>query len=106
MRLTWFKHLFVFVCLFSLLESTGISMIKLIAKAGISQTDKNSLADDDATERSEREVSVKEMLAIEPFCTLPLISLQAQSYIYPTETLVPHLGWISPVPTPPPDCRV
>ena len=64
-------------------------MIKLIVKAGITQTDKNTLTDDDATERSEREVSVKEMLAVEPFCTLPLISLPSQSYIYPTEAFCP-----------------
>ena len=103
MRLAQFKFLVVFICLFSLLESTGISMIKLIAKASTSQVQKNDLADDDATERSEREVSLKEILAVEPFCTLPLLALQVHSYSYPTEAMVPHLGWISPVPTPPPD---
>lgn len=103
MRLNQFKYLVVFICLFSLLESTGISMIRMIVKASITHVQKSALADDDATERSDREVNLKEILAVEAFCTLPSVALHVQTYNYSTEAFVPHLGWISPVPTPPPD---
>ena len=103
MRFTWLKQIFILICLFSLLESTGISLIKLIAHTSITQEDKNTSADDDATERSESKI--KEILAVEPFYNLSVPALHAEHFVYPVVNDARHLGYISPVPTPPPNVQ-
>ncbi|WP_143822929.1 hypothetical protein [Mucilaginibacter sp. MD40] len=78
-------------------------MTRLIAHTSITRVDKNTQADDDATERSESKI--KEILAVEPFHNLSVPALHAEYIVYPVVNDARHLGYISPVPTPPPDAR-
>ncbi|RYU90151.1 hypothetical protein EWM62_11460 [Mucilaginibacter terrigena] len=104
MRFTWLKYLCVCLCVFALLESTGISALYLIAKHHISQTDIPAANDEEGTaERSEtKESNPKDFWAVNPVI-LPPVYVSFESVIYPPEKQAAHLAWMPPVPTPPPN---
>jgi hypothetical protein len=108
MKIVWLKHLLVFICIFSILESTGVSLSSLLKKTTISQNDYSSLNDDeDAAQRNEnKETNLKEFWVIQQNLLLPQLNLCGIAVDYPNEKSSHHLAWISPVPTPPPNNKV
>jgi len=104
MKLKWFKYLLVLVCLFAILERTGISFSMLFTKVYVHQIDIQQDTDEDATERNEtKETNLKEFWAIhqQPELLSLITYLKAAAYLGETEEM--HLAWITPVPTPPPN---
>ncbi|MCO5936085.1 hypothetical protein NAF17_11095 [Mucilaginibacter sp. RB4R14] len=104
MRFTLLKHLLICLCVFALLESTGISVLSVIAEHHISQTD-SQLANDDENTAEHNETkggNPKELWAVNP-ATLPQVYIAIKTIIYPYEKHTAHLAWVPPVPTPPPN---
>ena len=99
------KYLLVFICIFSIMESTGLSVISLLTKNHISQTDGQPANDDEGTaERNEtKENRLKELWADELDFKIPSIYISLTKVIYPHEQHTAHLAWVPPVPTPPPN---
>ena len=108
MQFTWLKHLLVFICLFCILESTGISVLSFITKHSISQTtDQQNTDDEDATERNEtKECRLKELWVGDFGLSIPPLFINVKKVAYPQRQLVSHLAWVPPVPTPPPNSIV
>ncbi|MES2267285.1 MAG: hypothetical protein V4520_11015 [Bacteroidota bacterium] len=104
MRLTWLKHLLVCLCVFALLESTGLSVLSIIAKHHITQTDGQAANDDENTagRNESKESNPKEFWAVSPLA-LPLVYLGFKRIIYPHCNHTAHLAWVPSVPTPPPN---
>ncbi|MCQ6960875.1 hypothetical protein [Mucilaginibacter aquariorum] len=108
MRFIWLKRLLVFICIFSILESTGVSITSLLIKTNTCQSDCHVVNDDDdAAERNEsKESSLKEFWAIHHDLAFPQPHIYCKAVIYPDEKSSHHLAWVSPVPTPPPNYTV
>jgi hypothetical protein len=105
MSFRWFKHLLVFVSLFCILESTGISILSVLTKYKISQTN-GQLANDDegASERNEaKENKLKELWPGDFAILVPSVCISLNKVSYPQEQPLAHLAWVPPVPTPPPN---
>ena len=103
MKLGSLRHLLIFVCIFSLLEDTGASLSSVF-----SFTDRHSewqaySADDDATERSEKETNLKEYYTTHEYLQLTPLCISFEPVQYADEQSSNHLAWVSPVPTPPPN---
>jgi hypothetical protein len=105
MRVAAFRYLLVFVCLFSILERTGIAN-GLLLNLSKQQTawQHHQDTDEDGTEPNQtKEVDLKEYWAVtHSFISLSLPDV-CKPVTYHQEQSAHHLGWISPVPTPPPD---
>ena len=108
MKFAWLKYLLVFVCIFSILESTGVSVISIFKKASICQTDCSLVNDDDdAAEKTEnKENNLKEFWSVNPDLSLPQFHLHVKVIDYPDEKSNHHLAWVPPVPTPPPNYTI
>jgi hypothetical protein len=108
MRFTWLKRLLVFICIFSILESTGVSITSMLIKTNICQSDCHVVSDDDdAAEKNEnKESNLKEFWAIHQDLAYPQLHINYKAIIYPDEKSSHHLAWVSPVPTPPPNYTV
>lgn len=104
MPFKWFKQLLVFVSLFCLLEGTGISLLSLLTKYKLSQTEQQLASDDEGTSaRSEtRENRLKEYLPPDFLIAAPVVTL-IKPVAYPQQQPHAHLAWVPPVPTPPPN---
>ncbi|OOQ58046.1 hypothetical protein [Mucilaginibacter pedocola] len=106
MRSALFKYLLVFVCLFSVLERAGIVNALVTAMAAKHQQQYPAPADgedDDARPNETKEVELKEYWAITGSqYILPVLSVGSSSWHHPHQC-GHHLGWIPPVPTPPPN---
>jgi len=105
MQFSRLKYLLVFICIFSILESTGISVVSLLSKNHISQNDSQAVNDDEGTtERNEtRENKLKELWANELDFKIPSLYISLTKVVYPHEQYNAHLAWAAPVPTPPPN---
>ncbi|GAB3919879.1 hypothetical protein [Mucilaginibacter myungsuensis] len=105
MPLNWVKYCFVFVCLFCILESTGISVLKFLTHKNISQTEQQQANEDENTnERAEtKENRLKVLWSSDLDLPIPAVFVQEHHIIYPDERCTAHLAWVPPVPTPPPD---
>lgn len=105
MPFTWLKHLLVFVCLFCIMEITGISVLSLVSKHYISQADNQQAADDDdAAERGEaKEYRLKELWTNNIDLSMRALSFSVKKPIHPHRQIVAHFAWVPPVPTPPPN---
>ena len=108
MKIFWLRYLLVFVCIFSILENTGVSVISLLKKTNICQNDCSVVNDDEsAPERNEnKETKLKEFYAVQQEHLLPQLYLSGTVIHYADEKSGNHLAWISPVPTPPPNYTV
>jgi hypothetical protein len=108
MQFIWLKHLLVFICIFSILESTGVSITSILVKNNVCQSDCHVVGDDDdAAEKSEnKESNLKEFWAIHHHVAYPQLPINYKAVIYPDEKSSHHLAWVSPVPTPPPNYTV
>jgi hypothetical protein len=105
MKISARKYLLVFVCLFSILERTGIANGLLIdAPKHQAAWQHHQDSDDDSAEPNQtKEVDLKEYWAItHSSFSLPLLAVCRQ-ITYHQERSSNHLGWILPVPTPPPN---
>ena len=98
----------VFVCLFSILESTGVSVISILKKTNISQNDCCQVNDDEAaTEKKEnKETNLKEFWTIHQDLLIPRLHINGITIDYPKEKNNHHLAWVPPVPTPPPNYTI
>ncbi|GGH15487.1 hypothetical protein GCM10007352_24280 [Mucilaginibacter phyllosphaerae] len=87
------------------MESTGISVLSLLTKNTICQTDCQPANDDEGTsERNEtKENRMKELWAADLDFKIPLIYISFKKVFYPHEQHTAHLAWVPPVPTPPPN---
>jgi hypothetical protein len=105
MQFSRFRFLLVFICIFSIMESTGISVVSLLSRSHISQTDGQPANDDEGTaERNEtKENKLKELWADEQDFKIPSLYISLTKVTYPHEQYSAHLAWIPPVPTPPPN---
>jgi hypothetical protein len=108
MKFAWLKYILVFICIFSILESTGVSITSVLIKTNICQRDCSPVSDDeDAAERNENKGSnLKEFWAIHQDLAFPQLHMYCKAISYPDEKSSHHLAWISPVPTPPPNYTV
>lgn len=108
MKFAWLKYLLVFVCIFSILESTGVSITSLFKKASVCRTDCSPVNDDDdATEKTEnKESNPKEFWSINQDLSLLRLYIYSKVIDYPDEKSDHHLAWIPPVPTPPPNYTI
>ena len=108
MQFIWLKRFLVFICIFSILESTGVSITSLLIKTNTCQSDCHVVNDDDdAAERNEsKESNLKEFWAIHHDLAFPQPHIYCKAVIYPDEKSSHHLAWVSPVPTPPPNYTV
>lgn len=108
MPLKKLKYLLVFVCLFSIMEGTGISVLSLLTKSTVCQADCGLGNDDENTnERNEvKETRLPELWADENDLKIPSIYIDLKKVTYPQEQQTAHLGWVPPVPTPPPNRTV
>jgi hypothetical protein len=105
MSFRWFKHFLVFVSLFCILESTGISILSILTKYKVTQTESEIANDDEGTsERNEaRENRLKELWPGDIIIVAPSIYISINKVSYPQEQPHAHLAWVPPVPTPPPN---
>ena len=101
------KYLLVFVCLFSMMEGTGIS-VSLLTKSTVCQEDcRLGNDDEDTNERNEvKETKVQELWSPDHDLKAPLTYISLKKVSYPHEQQTAHLGWVPPVPTPPPNRTV
>ena len=108
MKFTWLKRLLVFICIFSILESTGVSITSILIKNNTCQSDCHVVSDDDnAAEKNEtKESNLKEFWAIHQNVAFPQLHIYCKTVIYPDEKSSHHLAWVSSVPTPPPNYTV
>jgi hypothetical protein len=104
MKPIWLKYLLVVICIFSLLEGTGVfSSLAFDPDDRHTEWQSTNADDEDATERSEKETNLKEcyttleLLQINPLC------INCEPMQYADEQSNNHLAWVSPVPTPPPN---
>ena len=101
-----FKYLFVLVCAFSVLQNAGVGIISFIM-AGDKQTELQHTGaandDEDAPERSEREVAFQEYFITHLYIDVTPLCINCSPAAYADEQSNHHLGWVSPVPTPPPN---
>lgn len=106
MEFSRLKYLLVFICIFSIMESTGISVVSLFTKKSISQIDSKAANEDEGTaERNEsKENKLKELWADELDLKIPFLYISLTNVIYPHEQHTAHLAWVLTVPTPPPNC--
>ncbi|MES2807291.1 MAG: hypothetical protein V4619_01615 [Bacteroidota bacterium] len=104
MSVKWLKHILVFVCLFSILEGTGISLLSALTKYKLNQTEQQLANDDESTsERNEvRETRLKEYLPSDFLIAAPMVTI-IETITYPQQQPHAHLAWVPPVPTPPPN---
>jgi hypothetical protein len=105
MQFSRLKYLLVFICIFSIMESTGISVVSLLTKNHIIQNDDLTANDDENTpERNEtKENKLKELWADEQDFKIPFLYISLTGVTYPHEQPTAHLAWAPPVPTPPPN---
>ena len=104
MKRTWFKYLLIFVCLFSVLERTGISLSTFFTRVYLHQTDARQDTDNDATENSEiKETNLKEFWTMHQQPKLSPLFTYLRPTAFVSEQEEMHLAWIPPVPTPPPN---
>jgi hypothetical protein len=108
MKFSRLKYLLVFICIFSIMESTGISVVSLITHKYITQADSQAANDDEGTaERNNtRETNIKELWIAAFDLKIPSIYINSINIIYPHEQHNAHLAWVPPVPTPPPNSIV
>jgi hypothetical protein len=98
-----FRHFLIFVSLFCILESTGISVLSVLTKYKLNQTEQVANDDEGTSERNEaRENKLKEFLPGDFLITAPVVIL-IKSTTYPQKADYSHLAWVAPVPTPPPN---
>lgn len=104
MRVTLLKYLMMTTCILCMLEGAGVPLSAAFSNHHRqSEWQAAATEDDDATERSEKEVNLKEFYAdTQLVFLLPQYALSTQS-AYIGENHCHHLGWIPPVPTPPPN---
>ncbi|MBD1387650.1 hypothetical protein IDJ75_20360 [Mucilaginibacter rigui] len=105
MQFSSLKYLLVFICIFSILESTGISVVSLLTKNHIAQNNSPIANDDETTpERTEtKENKLKELWASELDLKIPYLYISLTKVTYPHKQPTAHLAWVPPVPTPPPN---
>jgi hypothetical protein len=108
MSCRWFKQFLVFLSLFCILESTGISILSVLTKYKISQTDSQIANEDEGTsERNEaKENKLKEFWPGDILIMAPAVYISINKVFYPQEQPHAHLAWVPPVSTPPPNCIV
>jgi hypothetical protein len=106
MQFSRLKCLLVFICIFSIMENTGISVVSMLTKNYISQTDNQSANDDEGTtERNEaKEDNLKEFWINVSDLNIPSLYINLTTVAYPHKHITAHLAWVPPVPTPPPNC--
>jgi hypothetical protein len=104
MQFSRLKYLLVFICIFSIMESTGISVVSFLSKNHISQNDNQPGNDDEGTaERNEtKENKLKEFWTNELDLKIPSLYISLTKVAYPHLQHNAHLAWVPPVPTPPP----
>ena len=105
MQFSRLKYLLVFICIFSIMESTGISVVSMLTKNNITQNDSAPANDDEGTaERNETtENKLKELWTNELDLKIPSLYISLTKVIYPHEQHTAHLAWVPQVPTPPPN---
>lgn len=108
MRFHKLKYLLVFICIFSIMESTGISVLSLLTRTNICQTDCQLTNDDEGTSESNeiKESKLKELWADGLDLTIPSACISLVKFNYTDEQHTAHLAWAPPVPTPPPNFTV
>lgn len=108
MKLSGIKYLMVVICLFSIMEKTGISAISLFAKIHLTtaNTQAGKESNDNTESRETKTAEVKEYWAAvtDHNVLSPAIHIQKIKYYSKATTL--HLNWCPPVATPPPNFQV
>ena len=106
MKRVWLKYLVVFICVFSVLEKTGISVSAIfhVINSYKAECIYNCPSDKDAAERNgAKETSLKEYWDIHQQCILAPLMGFYKPVCFPGENSSSHLAWVPPVPTPPPN---
>jgi len=105
MKLSKVKYLFVLICLFCLMEKTGISAISLCSHIKVMVS--GPQAEKQASESSEaKQIEVKEYWDTNQTYAFLSPTIVTTSTLYPRETSQRHYNWCPPVPTPPPNFNV
>ncbi len=108
MKLSKLKYLFVFVCLFSIMEKTGISVVSLFSHIRISLAEQaaEKQANDSSENNEAKQVEVKEYWAVHADANFSLPHISFGTVCFSRETSRQHYNWCPPVPTPPPNAIV
>lgn len=106
MKRVCFKYLMVFICFFSVMAKTGITLNAVfhIIKSSDTACAYNNCNDDENTpERSETKEIVKEYWDVQHQLVIaaPVKLCKPAGFI--NEPGSKHLAWVPPVPTPPPN---
>ena len=104
MKAAFLKYLMVIACIVCLLEGAGVPLSAAFGShTRQSEWQSSTTDDDDATERSEKETNLKEFYADDQLIVpMPQYAILSHAN-YAREQDCYHLGWIPPVPTPPPN---
>ena len=108
MKLSKVNYFFVLLCLFCLMEKTGISTISLFShiKVMVADPQGEKQADESSESNEAKQVEIKEYWATYHEHALLLPPAVTRSMLYPRETSQQHYNWCPPVPTPPPNFNV
>lgn len=108
MKLSLVKYWFVFICLFCIMEKTGISAVSMFShiKVMVAESQTSKEANDSSENNEAKQAEIKEYWALSPddAFLLPLVNIKP--LLYPRETSQQHYNWCPPVPTPPPNFNV
>lgn len=93
------------MCMFSVMETTGISTLCLFVKAHITLAtdDQAGTQNDDAAESEAKRVEIREYWAVFTDMMPTALAIYTFPVKYYTEGDDKHLSWYPPVATPPPN---
>jgi hypothetical protein len=108
MKLSLVKYWFVFICLFCMMEKTGISAISMLShiKVMVTELQTSKEANDSGESSEAKQVEVKEYWALSPDDAFLMPVIAIKPIQYPREISQLHYNWCPPVPTPPPNFNV
>ncbi|TWR29294.1 hypothetical protein FPZ43_10050 [Mucilaginibacter pallidiroseus] len=100
------KYLFVLVCTITVLQNSGAGVLSMffpdddVIALQITNTAND---DEDAPERSEKEINFQEYFFTHLYIDVTPQCITCSPVGYADEQNNHHLGWVTPVPTPPPN---
>ena len=108
MKISGLKYWIVMICLFSILEKTGISAVSFFAKVHVMMTDGQAAKQsNDTSEGSEtKQIELKEYWAVFTDHKPIHFAIYSQQIKYYGTAVNMHLSWHPPVATPPPNFQV